>query len=447
MGIRRRERSLSGWGRVPRVRGTELSGPDLALVAQEASLTRGLGRSYGDASLPPSRPPAAVASSLGASRILDFDDTSGTLRAEAGVTLSQLVQRYLPGGWFVPVSPGTQRVTLGGMIAADVHGKNHHVAGTFGAWVRSLTLCTGQGRIVDAGPDRHEDLFDATLGGMGLTGHILQATVTMERVPSPWIVARTTPAADLDALLAGLREASARSPMTMAWADCLSRGARRGRGAVIEGRWAQADEAPQGPPRPRPRIRVPVTAPDSLLSRPALSAFNALRFAGYRRAGGERVTAPEPFFHPLDVLDDWSRLYGRRGMTQYQCVLPWSTDTALYHRLLDIVDEHGSAVFLCVVKDCGPEGRGLLSFPKPGVSFAMDMPVDAARTPALVDALNDHTIAHGGRIYLAKDAFTRAEHYRAMEPRLDAWTQVRRRWDPELRLRSALSERLFGDAD
>jgi decaprenylphospho-beta-D-ribofuranose 2-oxidase len=431
---------LSGWGNLG-APGRERLGEDLGLLTAGASLTRGLGRSYGDAALPGSGV-AEVAGSRLADRVLCFDPRSGMLRAEAGLALAELHRLVLPRGWFVPVAPGTQQVTLGGMVAADVHGKNHHLAGSIGGHLRQLRIRLADGRIVDCGPDQEPDLFRATVGGMGLTGHLLEVELPLERVPSPWILCETRRFARLEPLVAALREESQRWPYTAAWLDGLAGGAARGRGVLLSGRWATAGEAPAQPPRPRPAVTVPFFAPGFVLNRPGVGLFNRSYFLAQRP--GRRLVSPETFFFPLDIVQRWNRLYGRRGMTQHQCVIP-DGGAAEIGRLLEIANSSGSGPFLIVLKDFGAEGQGLLSFPRPGLTLAMDFAV-GAHTPRLVAALNAFVRERGGRIYLAKDAFSTPADFAALEgERLERFRAARRRWDPEHRLSSRLWERLEGD--
>lgn len=426
------------WGGLE-ARGRALAADELAAVAHRARLTRGLGRSYGDATLPVAGDP--VAEGRFADRLLSFDPDSGVLRAEAGLSLHELNRLFLDRGWGVPVSPGTQFVTLGGMVAADVHGKNHHMAGCFGRHVRSLRMLLADGAVLDCSRERHRDLFLATLGGMGLTGHVLEVEFALEPLPSPWIHAESFRVGDLDELLERLQESSAGWPFTAAWVDCLD--ARSlGRGVIHRGRWAWPDEAPATPPRARRRIDVPFTAPDQALGRWSLRAFNAAYWRVHPRNPAPGPVAPVTFFYPLDAIGHWNRLYGRRGFTQYQFVVPREAGAPAVRRVLETFVRHGGTSFLSVVKDCGPEGQGLLSFPRSGTSVALDLPF-GPDTRRLVDALDAAVIEAGGRIYLAKDALTRREHFLAMEPRLDAWLEVKERWDPQCRLRSALWDRLL----
>lgn len=435
---------LTGWGRFPVVEGLEWKSEDLAAITATATLCRGLGRSYGDSSLPASAN-SPVANTTMADRLLGFDPVSGLLRAEAGVSLLRLNRVFLRRNWFVPVSPGTQFVTLGGMIASDVHGKNHHVDGCFGEHVSRIKLRVADGQILECSEANQPELFHATIGGMGLTGHILEAEFQMRRIPSPWIWGESERIENLDRMVAGLKDAAGEWPMTVGWVDCLARGARLGRGILMKGRWAAADESPETPPPLKRRFRIPCEFPSMALCRPSMKAFNLVYYWKHLPRVRCGIVHPDTFFYPLDLLDDWNLIYGRRGFTQYQCVLPHANDNGPARRFLECFASSGGMGFLCVIKDCGREGKGMLSFPKPGMSIAMDFPIHPAKTQALVDRLNELVIAEGGRIYLTKDTFTRPEHFRAMEPRLEAFNAVRRRWDPLARIRSAQSVRVLGD--
>lgn len=433
---------LSGWGRVPIVQGRELRSEDLEAITADVALTRGMGRSYGDASLPVSATDVVAGSPL-ANRLLTFDASTGIVRAEAGMQLVDLNNWSLPRGWFTPVTPGTHFVTLGGMVAADVHGKNHHCNGCFGEHVTALRMRIADGRIIECSDDHEPELLRATLGGMGLTGHILEVEFRLQRIPSPWIWGESDRYDDLDVLIDHLKAAGEHWPYTVCWVDCQNTGARLGRGVLMRGRWAEPHEAPAAPPQPKPDLAVPFVVP-GLPLQTGVKLFNRLYYTMHGRRTHRGIQNPHWFFYPLDVIGEWNRLYGRRGFTQYQCVLPLAGERSIHKRFLQRLAAGGGAV-LCVMKDCGAEGKGMLSFPKPGISFALDIPNRGAPTQALVDALDELVIAAGGRVYLAKDAFTRGENFRRMEPRLDAWQRVRRQWDPEGRLRSAQSVRVLGD--
>ena len=432
-----------GWGRMGRAVRV-VGGEDLERITEQVPLTRGMGRSYGLSSLPPDAQ-ATVASSIHANRILHLDTETGAITCEAGLCLRDLNRISLPLRWFTPVTPGTASVTIGGMVASDVHGKNHHSAGTFGEYVTRLRMRVADGRIVECTPQQHPDLFWATIGGMGLTGHILEVSFQLTRLPSPWIWERSERLPNLDAFLDRLLETASEWPMSVGWVDCLSEGPNLGRGILNLGRWATAAEAPRRLPRPKPAITVPDIWPNWLVNTPLMRIFNSLYYWKHWQRSRTGIQHPEQFFYPLDVLRRWNRLYGRTGgMTQYQCVLPHSAGRGATRALLELLRREGGAGFLCVIKDCGEEGHGLLSYPTPGVSIALDIRV-TPDTPALVHKLNDFVIECGGRIYLTKDRFTGPEQFRAMEPRLDRFLEVRRKWDPNLRLRSAQSVFTLGD--
>ena len=433
---------LAGWGRIPGP-GREVRSEDLEALTRDAVLCRGLGRSYGDSSLPPPSHPVVAGASL-ADRVLSFDPATGILRAEAGFSLREMNRIFLPRGFFTPVTPGTEFVTLGGMVAADVHGKNHHRAGCFGSHVRALRMRVADGRIVECSPAVEPDLFRATVGGMGLTGHILEVEFPLIRVPSPWIVMESERIADIDAFIAGLKAAGPKWPYTLGWIDCLSQGRGLGRGILMSGRFAEPGEAPPRPPARMRRLAVPFVLPGWVVGPWSVRAFNWLWYHRHVPRVRRGLVSPEWFFYPLDFIAHWNRMYGPRGFTQYQCVVPDSAGHGAARRFLELLTSRGGASFLCVIKDCGPEGPGLLSFPLRGISIALDIAIDD-RTQSLVDALNELVIAEGGRIYLAKDALTRPEHFRRMEPRLDEWTRIRRQWDPAGRLKSAQSVRVLGD--
>lgn len=434
--------ALTGWGRVPSVDAREIRSENLPAITEDVPLTRGLGRAYGDAALP-AHGDALVAASPLADRILAFDPSSGLLHAEAGFSLDQMYRVFLPRGWFTPVTPGTRFVTLGGMVAADVHGKNHHRDGCIGEHVTQVTLRVADGRILTCSREQEPDLFKATLGGMGLTGHILEVTLRLVRVPSPWIVRESERVPDLDAFIDRLKTAARQWPMTVGWIDGKARGGSLGRGVLLCGRWAEPHEAPRSFPALRSTLPVPFDLPAGVLNPTVIRLFNAAYYHRFSASPRRSIVAPESFLYPLDAIGSWNRGYGRRGFVQYQCVLPEAGARGSVRAFMEIVAGHGRASFLSVIKDCGEQGTGTLSFPLPGISIAMDIPYDGV-TQTLVDQMNRFVLDQGGRIYLAKDALTRADDFRAMEPRLNRFLEVRRAWDPDGRIRSAQSVRLFG---
>lgn len=423
--------------------GREVFSEDLVRLSKDAVLSRGLGRAYGDSALPP---PGTldVATTILADRILAFDAQTGILRAEAGLDLHQINWLFLERGWFTPVTPGTQYVTLGGMVAADVHGKNHHVEGCFGAHVTALLMRVADGRILECSPQHEPELFWGTIGGMGLTGHILEVEFQMKRIPSPWIQGESMRVPDIEEFVRLLKESGEDWPFTMGWIDCVSTGASLGRGILYRGRWAESGSRPDTPQSKR-RLSVPINLPNFTLNKLSVKLFNESIYRTHIPARKAGILHPEQFFYPLDKILHWNRIYGKRGFTQYQCVLPNSAGQGAARRFLEFLTKQGGASsFLCVIKDCGAEGQGLLSFPMPGISIALDIAVDA-NTQSLVNLLNGEVIEMGGRIYLAKDAFTRPEDFRLMEPRLDPFLELRRKWDPDQKFRSAQSVRMLGD--
>jgi FAD/FMN-containing dehydrogenase len=435
---------VAGWGRVPVGRGRVARPERLEVAPGDAPLLlRGLGRAYGDAAVP-ALDGGDVLETTRADRILGFDASSGRLTCEAGLSLDAVVRRFLPRGWFPPVTPGTRFVTVGGCVAADVHGKNHHGAGTFGRFVEGLVLMTAGGRRVACGPDRERELFLATCGGMGLTGLVAEVTVRLQPVETPWIVMETEGADGLEAMVRGLGAASG-WPYTVGWIDGLARGRHLGRGILIRGRHATRAEAPAAAPRAVRGPRVPLDAPGWLLNPVLLRAFNALYHASHGAGRRTRLVSVDRFFYPLDAIGDWNRLYGRRGFLQYQCVVPRAAGPAPLAHVLERLAAAGAASFLAVIKDCGAEWAAPLSFPLEGVTLALDLPYRGSASDRLVHALNEEVARAGGRVYLAKDALTRPEHFAAMVPRLKEWQATRDRWDPARRFRSALSVRLLGD--
>ena len=430
---------LTGWGRYPRVDAALVAGEDLASLSRDVSLSRGLGRAYGDAALPASG--GRVLHTVLADRFLEFDAATGVLRAEAGLSQSTLMRTLLAQNWFTPVSPGTQYVTLGGMVASDIHGKNHHVHGTFGNFVRALTLRLGTGDVVRVTPDSDPPLFWATLGGMGLTGHILDVEVALEQLASPYIYEESERFGSLREAFAALNEAGEHWPMTVCWVDTSGTGARMGRGILNRGRWATADEAPSTPPILGTSPAVPDVFPNGVMNPFSVGWMNAVWYWLHGAGSKQHVISPDKFYYQLDLLREWNRGYGKRGFTQYQCVMP--RDPVLYEAFLRRFQALGGCSFITVLKDTGPQGPGMLSFPQEGTTLAVDIPLNDG-VPKLIHELNAMVIANGGRIYLAKDAFTTPSELRAMYPRIDEFLAVRERVDPQKTLTSALSQRLFG---
>lgn len=437
--------SLAGWGRYPVVDCVVYQPADqqaLALVVGHLgdSLARGNGRSYGDASLNP----AATIDMRRIDRLIDFDAATGALTCEAGVLLTDLVDSMTRRGWFPPVTPGTRMVTIGGMIASDVHGKNHHGAGSFCDHVDWIDLALGDGRVLRCSRTDHADLFAATCGGMGLTGIILRAQFNMLRIATAVVRQRTLLAPDL-ARAFDLFEQSLDWTYSVAWIDCMAPDRSLGRSAILLGEHASPDDLPakrRATPlirRMRTPKRVPIDFPDSALSGINVRIFNKLYYAKQRT--GDALVELDPYFYPLDAILEWNRIYGRRGFVQYQCVLPLAESKAGMTRLLREIAKVGAGSFLAVLKRMGPQSIGMLSFPMEGYTLALDFPATAANF-ALLDRLDKITVEHHGRIYLAKDARVDPATFAAGYPQLDAFRAVRVLYGVDQHFSSLLSRRL-----
>jgi decaprenylphospho-beta-D-ribofuranose 2-oxidase len=438
---------LSGWGRYPTIdcRTRFLrNDDDLSKVfAQTDSLiARGNGRAYGDAALNKD----TTLLMRGCDRFLMFDKSAGLVECESGLLLSDLLSLVVPHGWFPPVVPGTKLVTIGGLIAADVHGKNHHRDGSFGDYVESLLLATGGGDLLRLSREENSDVFLATLGGMGLTGTILEATIRLAPVETGWIRQRTIVAPNLAAAIAAF-EANEDAAYSVAWIDCIAKGADLGRSLVYLGEHARLSELDDGsvgkrfPPTGRPRLTVPIDFPNFVLNHLSISAFNELYYRmGARRAGNPVLVEANPYFFPLDAIGDWNRIYGGRGFVQHQCVLPIEGAPGALAEILERVARRGDASFLAVLKKLRP-ASGLMSFPMGGYTLALDFAV----SPGLMDfleTLDETVVKAGGRLYLAKDARQSRDTFAAGYPALDRFQEIRRSLDPARRIRSRLAERL-----
>jgi len=406
------------------------------------TIARGLGRSYGDAAL------NAGGQVLGLGKVdryLAFDESTGTLTCEAGVSLSQIIHDFGPRGWFPLITPGTKFVTVGGCIANDIHGKAHHAQGAFSACVDAMTVLLASGEIVRSTRDENADLFWATFGGMGLLGVVLTATLRLRRIETTYFRQKSIPVKDLEAMLAALDEQDKVFPYSVATLDVVATGARLGRGVVTVGDHARLEELPpalrahplliSGPPK----VAVPFELPELTLNALSIRAVNA--FIQLRLKGAPAFGHYEGFFFPLDILAHWNRGYGRRGFTQYQFVIPFTDGLRRMREILGAVLSSGELPFLNVLKRMGKESGGLLSFPREGYTFAIDFPV-RQNTVALLRRLDAMVLEAGGRIYLGKDSYVEAATFRAMYPRLDAWLAVKAKYDPRGVFTSDLGRRV-----
>jgi FAD/FMN-containing dehydrogenase len=415
--------ALESWGRWPRCtqRALALRDRAAALPAFEGrALPRGQGRSYGDSCLAPD---GTLLDARALDRFIAFDPASGVLRAEAGTTLAQVLALVVPQGWFLPVTPGTRHVTLGGALANDVHGKNHHAAGSFGDHVSAFELLRSDGTRLLCTPQQNSEWFAATVGGLGLTGFITWVELRLRRIPGPGMEVESVKFGALDEFFALSRESAATHEYTVAWIDCLARGTRLGRGHFL-----RADHAavPVAPPRGAPGM--PFVPPLSLVNRLTLRPFNALYYHRQRRARQRASVHYAPYFYPLDGIAHWNRMYGPRGFLQHQCVLPPGAAREALVQLLGEIGRSGQGSFLAVLKEFGARtGPGLLSFARPGTTLALDFPHGGDATLALLERLDAIVVAAGGALYPAKDARMSAATFRAGFPR---WEEFRRYVDP-----------------
>lgn len=416
------------WGRLPGaaqqllpVRSRHDALPDLPSM-----LPWGNGRSYGDSC----RNDGGVLLDAGAlDRYIAFDPATGVIDVEAGVLLSAIIDLALPNGWFLSVTPGTRAVTVGGAIANDVHGKNHHRAGSFGHHVLGFELLRSDGTVLPCSPTENPEWFAATIGGLGLTGLIRRARLQLKRVAGPWLRGDSQRFGSLAEYIA-IAAASERDwEYTVAWLDCSAAGRRLGRGIFMRANHAPAPAAGAAPPAPGGSLRLPFTPPLSAVNGLSLRLFNTLYFHRPAAAARDALWHYRPYFYPLDAIGDWNRMYGPQGFYQYQCVVPQADAERVLTEMLQRIAASGLGSFLVVLKTFGEHAaRGLLSFPRPGVTLAVDFPNRGERTLALLDALDALTRSAGGAVYPAKDARMSAAAFQQYFPQ---WQAFARHVDPK----------------
>ncbi|WP_405890139.1 FAD-binding oxidoreductase [Streptomyces sp. NBC_00133] len=441
--------SLTGWGRTAPTTARLLRPrtPEEAVAAvrdwgARGGIARGLGRAYGDAA---QNAGGAVLDMTALDRIRTIDAEAGVVVCDAGVSLQRLMEVLLPLGWFVPVTPGTRHVTVGGAVGADIHGKNHHVCGSFSRHVRSLELLTADGFVRTVLPGT--DLFDATTGGMGLTGLILSATVQLHPVETSLMSVDTERTADLDDLMARLTASDHRYRYSVAWIDLLAHGRALGRSVLSRGEHAPLEALPPRARRtplafrPRTLPAAPSLVPEGLLGRTTVGLFNELWYRRAPRSRTGELQTLAAFFHPLDGLPHWNRIYGRGGFVQYQFVVGYGQEDAL-RRIVRRISRRRCPSFLAVLKRFGAGDPGWLSFPLPGWTLALDIPARLPGLGAFLDELDEEVAAAGGRVYLAKDSRLRPELLASMYPRLPEFRALRAALDPRGVFTSDLSRRL-----
>lgn len=430
---------LTGWGKYPSI-DAELASPatsegllrQAVEQPQPAQIARGLGRSYGDSALAPH-----IISTVNLDQQLAFDEASGLLTCAAGASLEGILRDFVPKGWFLPVTPGTKFVTVGGAVASDVHGKNHHLEGSFANHLTSLKVATVSEGIVECSRNQRPELFHATCGGMGLTGVVMEATFQLKRIRSASIDQTLIKANNLGQALA-LFEEHHTSTYSLAWVDCLATGKSFGRSLLMLGEHAEEGDLIPGKPS---RLAVPVDMPSALLNRPAMQLFNTLYY--YRALMGSRNSQVhyEPFFYPLDGIHHWNRMYGKKGFTQYQFVLPKAAGLAGINALLGRIAASKHAPFLAVLKVFGKGNGNYLSFPMEGYTLALDFKLKRGLFQ-LLDELDEAVIAYGGRIYLAKDARMSEATLKQGYPDWQRFMEVRRHYGADKVFNSLQSQRL-----
>lgn len=454
MAIPKRTETLSGWGHVPVAecvtmrpeRQRELDAIVAPPVNEEAAereslIARGLGRSYGDASLNP----VGVVRMERIDHILSFDAISGILTAEAGVTLADILRIAVPQGWILPIIPGTKHISIGGAFACNVHGKNACVEGEFARHTLTVTIRLADGLRVTCSAHDHSDLFWATAGGMGLTGIIEDITIQLKRIDSASLKAESRTVFHLDEMLDCFEESRASAEYMIGWIDHTAKDDQLGKGVFEKAR--HIGERDGGKPlasfgmKP-PRINVPFTLPRFVLNKQTMAIYNKLRFFRYRREWRKEIKSFAEFFHPLDGIGNWHRLYGRRGFFQYQCLIPDNAEVReRLHDILQLIHERGCFSYLAVLKYHG-DHQGLLSFGKRGYSLALDFP-NTRRVRELITELNEYVASIGGRVYLAKDALLTAGQFSLMyADKLTEWQKAVAKADPERRFSSLMAERL-----
>lgn len=448
--IPRVSRPVAGWGNHPvetchvyrPERSDELA--EIVARAPEPSLiARGLGRSYGD---PAMNAGSGVIDTGRLDRMLAFDAETGILHCETAVSLAEILEAMVPRGFFFPVTPGTKYVTLGGAIAADVHGKNHHHSGSMSQHLVDFALLTANGDVLNCSPTENAEVFWATVGGMGLTGLVLEARVKLRPIETAYMRVDYQKARDLDQLLEFIQIADRVHDYGVAWIDCLSRGRNVGRSVLMSANHADPSELrakAAGDPHRIPahlHPQVPFTLPNLVLNPYSAAIFNECVYRG--SPSGQRIIDCERYFYPLDAVHAWNRVYGQRGALQYQIALPSATAREGIIQILESLSSARRASFLAVLKSFGPADDGLLSFPAEGMTLAIDLPHTG---PDLLEQLHhfDQVVLRlGGRVYLAKDACLSAEHFAAMYPNLKQFREIKAKIDPNQRFSSSQARRL-----
>ena len=434
---------ITGWGRFPSVTAevhepVDFSSLQMLLVSSDSSakiVPRGCGRSYGD---------SALAQTVISSRFMDnfsaLDEDKLTLRCGAGVTIDSILRVCIPRGWFLPVVPGTSHISVGGAVAADIHGKNHHVDGSFCDHVLAITLLLASGDLISCSPSKNRELFHATCGGMGLTGVIIDVTLQLRTVPGVFIKRKSAIAKNLKECFE-LIQSDETSQYSVAWLDCLASGPALGRSVVFVG--DHIEDRRKRPAEYSPRFSIPVlfNTPGVLLNRRTMSIFNSTYFALQKKTRKQTTVRYSSYFFPLDRIDNWNRLYGSHGFLQYQFLVPEDGAYEAISAVLHKVAKSGKGSFLSVLKKMGPANSNFLSFPAPGFTLALDFKFERSLFP-LLEQLDDIVLAYGGRLYLAKDARMNEKVFKAGYPDWEKFAEIKYKFDPKSLFASQQSDRI-----
>jgi FAD/FMN-containing dehydrogenase len=439
-----RKKQIANWGNYPVIETDEKSFSfheqlSEMVVGQEGFIARGNGRCYGDASLEKN-----TISTLKYDKILSFDTEKGIFECQAGLTLDRILEVIVPKGWFLPVTPGTKFITVGGAVASDVHGKNHHVDGSFSAHVLEMTILLADGRLERCSPSHNEDLFWATCGGMGLTGVITVVKFDLKKIETSYIRQKQVKAKNLEEVIR-LFEEYKHYTYSVAWIDCLKKGNAFGRSILILGEHSTVDDLPPSKKQKplalpkKKQITFPFTLPSFVLNQFTVKAFNFLYYGKNRKREINNVVSYEPFFYPLDAILHWNRGYGKKGFVQYQFVLPLESKQGLIEILKRISDE-GLGSFLAVLKVFGRQDD-LISFPKEGYTLALDFPVRKGLFEFL-DELDEIVLQYGGRLYLSKDARMKPDIFWRGYPTAQKFIDTVKKYNPQFRINSIQARRL-----
>jgi len=440
-----KKQKISNWGRYPSVEAQIYDLSDEFRMGEKIgglspAIARGLGRSYGDSSLGEN-----IIATVGYNRFISFNEETGVLKCEAGVSFADILEVFVPKGWFLPVTPGTKYITVGGAIASDVHGKNHHKEGSFGDWVREMKILVASGEVLLCSPTQYEDLFFATIGGMGLTGLILEAEFTLKRIETSFISQETLPADNLEKVMGFFTE-SKKSTYSVAWIDCLAKGKNLGKSILFLGEHAPLSTIESTVFKDTPlwyhskgKLGVPFDFPSGSLNSLTVKAFNGLYYS-MSKLKGNGIVHLDPFFYPLDSVNNWNRIYGKKGFLQYQFVLPFDKSFDGMTEVLQAIAKEGRGSFLAVLKLFGRQDS-LISFPMEGYTLALDFPI----MPGLMKFLNkldEIVLKYDGRFYFTKDSRLKPDVFKRGYPKLNDFLEIKAKYDPNNLFASAQSKRL-----